>query len=181
MGFCALNILYAFAWSLAGRFFIFYAMDVIFLTTVEWGLISAIQLGISLALRFPGGRLVDRYSRRRAILILLGADIPVFLGFIYSRTFLQVLAVLVLSTIVVTLTEPAWYVLRADLTPREKRGKVSSLFRIMGAFSGFFGSLIGGYLYTMRPALPFWVFVFFAVAGTSITFVIVHDPKKPEV
>lgn len=181
MGLCALNIMYTFAWSLAGRFFIFYAMDVIFLTTVEWGLISAIQLGISLALRFPGGRLVDRYSRRRAILILLGADIPVFLGFIYSRTFLQVLAVLVLSTIVVTLTEPAWYVLRADLTPREKRGKVSSLFRIMGAFSGFFGSLIGGYLYTMRPALPFWVFVFFAVAGTSITFVIVHDPKKPEV
>lgn len=181
LGFCALNILYAFAWSLAGRFFIFYAMDVIFLTTVEWGLISAIQLGISLGLRFLGGRLVDRYSKRWVILISCGVDIPVFLGFIYSRTCLHVLAVFVLSTIVVTLTEPAWYALPADLTPREKRGKVSSLFRIMGAFSGFFGSLIGGYLYTMRPALPFWAYMFFAVAGTSITFIVIHEPKKPEV
>jgi len=181
MGFCALNALYSFAWYLVGTFFIFYAMDVVSLTAVEWGLISMMQLGIGLCLRFPGGRLADRYSKRLAILVSCGVEVPFFIGFIYSRSYIHVLAVLVSGTAIQTLTGPAWNALQVDLTPREMRGKVSSLFRVLGAFFGLFGSILGGYLYTLNPALPFWVYVFFAVAGTSITFMIIHEPEKPEV
>lgn len=180
LGFCALNVVYWFAWSLAGPFFVFYALEVVSLTKVEWGIISMIELAISLCLRFPGGRLADRYSKRRAVLISCAIEVPLFIGFIYSRRYLQVLAVFVLSTAFETLTGPAWDALQTDLMPRDRRGKVLSLFRIMGAFSGLFGSLLGGYLYTLNAALPFWVYVFLAIVGTSIAFMVIHEPKKPE-
>jgi len=181
LGFCALIALYSFAWYLVGAFFIFYAMDVVSLTLVEWGLIYMIQQGVSLSLRFPGGRLADRCSKRLAILVSCGVEVPFFIGFIYSRSYIHVLAVLVSWTAVQALTGPAWNALQVDLTPREMRGKVSSLFGIVGASFGLFGSILGGYLYTLNPAFPFWVYVFLAVAGTSIAFMIIHEPEKPEV
>lgn len=181
---CVLNVLYAFAWSLVGPFMALYAMrDVILLTGAQWGLISTIQIGISLFLRFLGGRLVDRYGKRRALLVSLLVDVPFFLAFIYSRSYLQVLAAFAFSTIVGTLTETAWRALQIDLTPQEKRGKVSSLFGILGGFSGFFGALLGGYLYYLGPALalPFWLYVYIAVFGVAIAFMFIREPEKPEI
>lgn len=180
---CVLSILGTFASIAASPFMSFYATDdVIHLNKAQWGLITTIQIAIGLLLRFPGGRLVDRYDKRRTILIAWLADIPFFLGFIYSRGYLQVLATFVFSTAVGALTETASRSLAIDLTPQERRGKVSSLFRILGAFSGFFGALLGGYLYGLNPALalPFWLYIGIAVFGVAIAFMFIREPEKPE-
>ena len=44
LGFCAMEVLFGFAWSMVGPFFTLYALDVVSLTPVEWGLLSTIEM-----------------------------------------------------------------------------------------------------------------------------------------
>ena len=180
LGFCAIESIYGFAWSLVGPFFVLYSFDVISLTPMEWGLISVIELGVGLCFRIPGGRLADRYEKRWLLLVLLLIEVPGFIGFIYSRSYSHVLFLFIVWTAIAALTEPAWDALETDLTPREQRGKVSSLIGIFVAFFGFFGSIAGGYLYSLVPALPFWAYLPFALLGIVVTYRFIHEPEKPE-
>jgi MFS family permease len=177
---CALTIIYAFISYLTAPWFIFYATDVVHLTIVEWGAICSIGVGISLVLRLLGGRLIDRFGKRISIIVNGGIGAPVMLGFIYCRSYIQVLSVVVLSTAVGALSWAARQALQTDLTPKDKRGKVFSLFRILGAFSGFFGYILGGYAYTLSPALPFWASFILGITGTVFAFLITKKVEKPE-
>lgn len=179
LGFCAMEVLFGFAWSMVGPFFTLYALDVISLTPVEWGLLSTIEMGVNLCLRVPGGRLADRYSKRWLLLVLLAAEAPGFIVFIYSRSYLHLALLWVAWSAIEALTDPSWDALRTDLTPKEKRGKVSSLLGIFGSFFGVFGSIAGGYLYGLDPVLPFWGYVPLAVLATVVAFQVIHEPENP--
>jgi len=179
LGFCAMEVLFGFAWAMVGPFFTLYALDVISLTPVEWGLLSTIETGVNLCLRLPGGRLADRYSKRWLLLVLLAVQAPGFIFFIYSRSYLHLVLLWVAWAAVEALTEPAWDALRTDLTPKEQRGKVSSLLGIFGSSFGVFGSIAGGYLYDLDPALPFWVHVPLAILAIVVAFQVIHEPEKP--
>ena len=179
LGFCAMEVLFGFAWSMVGPFFTLYALDVISLTPVEWGLLSTIEMGVNLCLRVPGGRLADRYSKRWLLLVLLAAEAPGFIVFIYSRSYLHLVLLWVAWSAIEALTDPSWDALRTDLTPKEKRGKVSSLLGIFGSFFGVFGSIAGGYLYGLDPVLPFWGYVPLAVLATVVAFQVIHEPENP--
>ena len=180
LGFCAMEALFGLAWSMVGPFFTLYALDVISLTPAQWGLLSTIEIGVGLCLRLPGGRLVDRYSKRWLLLALLAAEAPGFIVFIYSRSYLHLILLWVAWSAVEALTGPAWNALQIDLTPREQRGKVSSLIGILGSSFGLFGSIAGGYLYGLDPALPFWIYVPIAILATVVAYQAVHEPEKPE-
>jgi len=179
LGFCAVEVLFGFAWSMVGPFFTLYALDVISLAPVEWGLLSTIEMGVSLCLRLPGGRLADRYSKRWLLLVLLAAEAPGFIAFIYSRSYLHLVLLWVAWAAEEALTTPAWDALRTDLTPKEQRGKVSSLLGIIGSSFGVFGSIAGGYLYGLDPVLPFWVYVPLAILATVVAFLVIHEPEEP--
>ena len=179
LGFCAVEVLYGFAWSMVGPFFTLYALDVISLTPVEWGLLSTLEMGVSLCLRLVGGRLADRYSKRRLLLVLLAAEGPGFIAFIYSRSYLHLVLLWVVWAAEEALTGPAWDALRTDLTPKEQRGRVSSLLGILGSSFGIFGSIAGGYLYGLNPVLPFWLYVPLAILATLIAFQVIHEPEEP--
>ena len=180
LGFCVMEVLFGFSWSVVGPFFILYAFDVISLTPAEWGLISTIEIGVSLLLCLPGGRLADRYSKRRLLLILLVVDAPGCLLYIYSRSYLHVLILFVVWTAIEMLMEPSWDALQTDLTPKDQRGKVSSFLGILGASFGFLGSVAGGYFYGIDPALPFWILIPFPIIAASVAFFVIHEPEKPE-
>ena len=110
----------------------------------------------------------------------LEARAPGFVVFIYSRSYLQVLLLWVAWTVIAALTEPAWMALQTDLTPREERGKVSSLLGIFGASFGLFGSVVGGHLYGLDPALPFWAYVPVAILATVVAYRVIHEPERPQ-
>jgi len=99
--------------------------------------------------------------------------------FIYSRSYLHLVLLWVAWSAIEALTDSSWDALRTDLTPKEKRGKVSSLLGIFGSFFGVFGSIAGGYLYGLDPVLPFWGYVPLAVLATVVAFQAIHEPEKP--
>jgi len=179
LGFCAMEALFGFAWSMVGPFFTLYALDVISLTPVEWGLLSTIEMGVNLCLRVPGGRLADRFNKRWLLLVHLAAEAPGFVVFIYSRSYLHLVLLWVAWSAIEALTDPSFDALLIDLTPKEQRGKVSSLLRIFGASFGVFGSIAGGYLYGLDPVLPFWVYAPLAVLATVVAFQVIHEPEEP--
>jgi len=179
LGFCALSAINGFSWAMISPFITLYAFDVILLSPVEWGLIHTIEMGVILFLRIPGGWITDRYSKRQLILISSIGNLGFFIAFIFSRSFLHVLLAIVAKRAILTLTDPAWPTLQADLTPREQRGKVSSLLTVLGAPFGFAGAIVGGYLYGLLPVLLFWAFVPFNILAFFVTYLFVHEPKKP--
>jgi MFS family permease len=180
LGFCAIEVLHGFAWSMVGPFFILYAFDVISVSPVEWGLISTIAGIIPFCLHLIGGRLADRYSKRWLILVYHFSDVPAIVAFLYSRSYLHVLLLWTAWDVVGTLTTHAISALQTDLTPREQRGKVSSLLGLLRTSFGFLGSIIGGYLYGLVPTFPFWAYVPFIILVTVVAYQSIHEPEKPE-
>lgn len=154
----------------SGSFFSLYAVDVIFLTTIQWGLINTINIGISLVLMMPSGSLTDRYGRKKLIVIFTGVTSALVTVFLFCRTFPQVLAVIMVSSIVGTLVTPAWNAIQLDYSPPEMRGKVFSLLQLLTAIASFFSFLIGGYLYSLNFMLPFFLYAIFSIIATAVAF-----------
>lgn len=179
LGFIVMEVLYRIAF-LAFPFFSLYAFDVISLSPSEWGFIATVEIAVSLFLRVIGGRLADRFSKRRLILILLIIDIPVITSFIYARSFSTVLIIFATWRIIGSLTSGAWDSLKTDLTPKEYRGKVASLTNILDATFGFFGSIAIGYFYDISHSIPLWYYILFTLLAAIIGYKYVFDPEKPE-
>lgn len=79
-----------------------------------------------------------------------------------------------------TLTDPAWPALLADLTPQAMRGRVYSLLEVLAALSGSAGSMAGGYLFNLNPALPFWAFIHLCAAELLVPYLIIREPERLE-
>jgi len=180
LGYCALDVLYGFALTMVAPFFILYAFDVISLTPEEWGFTSTIVLGVSICLRLLGGRLADRYGKRRLILVAIVIEAPALIAFIYSKSYFHVLLLFVMWRGIGALTEPAWNALQADLTPREQRGKITSFRSVVWTSFGFLGSITGGYIYSLNPSLIFWIYIPFTILATIIAYRFIHEPEEPE-
>ena len=138
------------------------------------------MIGISLLVRLPGGRLVDRYGKKLFLLIFFVIDAPGSLAFIYSTNYLHVLVLFVIWAAIENLTESSWEALQTDLTPKYHRGKVMSLIGTVVASSGFLGSISGGYFYELDPTLPFWIYIPFNIIAAVIAFFLIHEPEEPE-
>jgi len=179
-GFCLLQVINGFSWSMIMPFIILYALQVISLSPSQWGFISTIESVVILTLRIPGGILADRCSRKSLLLIASLWDIGYFMVFINSRSFLQIFIAIIIRRIVLTLADPAWPALQADLIPRRQRGRVFSILNALSAFSGFFGSIVGGYLFDMNPAFPFWFFIPLNFIGFLVLLSFIQEPQKPE-
>lgn len=177
IGFLIVYAIYHFVTHLVEPFWALYAIDVISLTTSQWGLITTILLGIYVCLCIPGGGLIDRYGKKPVLLAFFGANVPIISCFIYSRGYFQTLAVLGLGQTIAAISSPSWGALQADLAPKERRGQILAFFRITGALSGFSSSLIAGYLYGLNPATPFWFYVLFAAIGAFVTYLTIHEVR----
>ncbi|MCJ7634572.1 MFS transporter [Candidatus Bathyarchaeota archaeon] len=191
LGFCITNLVFCFGAAFTGTyfilgdmtkgligqtgsFFVLYAVDVIFLTTIQWGLINTINIGVSVVLMMPSGSLTDRYGRNKLIVIFLGVTSVLVTVFLFCRTFPQVLAVITVSCIVGTLVTPAWNAIQLDYSPPEMRGKVFSILQLLTAIASFFSFLIGGYLYSLNFMLPFLLYTFFSLLATAVAFLMLR-------
>jgi len=180
LGFCFLSVINGFSWAMISPFVVLYAFDVISLSPVEWGIISTIERVVILSFRIPGGIISDRYSKRRLLLFASIGNLGYFIVFIFSRSFLPILLATIVKRVILTLADPAWPALQADLISKRQRGKVLSLLNVLGAPSGFVGSIIGGYLYEVNPVFLFLIFLICNISNSLIIYHFIHEPEKPE-
>jgi MFS family permease len=131
-------------------------------SATQAGSLATLALATRLSLRLPAGHLVDRWSRRSA---MLAADLVRFaaLGSIPlvaalgRLTFLQLLAVAVVEGVATAVFGPAAGVLWRDIVTEEQLADSLGLDQAVLALANLTGPVLGGLLFTVHPMLPFAV------------------------
>jgi MFS family permease len=159
----------------------FYAIDIIGVSSVEWGLIGTAGLATSILFGFPLGKIVDRIGRLKSVRLSHLLWIPLLLWLVYARDFETLLVIFVVRSLVGTLYEPAFMALRGDLIPREIRGRVIALFGMILSLVSIPSSAIAGVFYQWNPAYPFFVNICLQIFTLVVLIYFVQEPQKREV
>jgi len=192
-GIVLLAVLDTFFASITAPFWIVYAGDVVGISTVEWGLIEIIVAGVNVVALFFSGNFVDRFGRKKIMLLNLLLAPVMNLSFIYCQNFPQMLLFRISLTIQNAFMMPAAAALMADIVPRKDRGRAIAaigwqpIVITLGAVSaGFFrfppffvGSVLSGYVYELDPRYP-W---FLLAGGFFLELIVCHffikETEKP--
>lgn len=181
----------AFFIAMSAPFYVVYAIQVIQLNTVQWGLIMFYSglLGIIFAL--PLGGLVDKIGPRKMILAGM-ALVPVcILGFMYTSGFYSVAIIICGLALCNNIMIPAFSTIIANTVPRNIRGRMYSLMGergVMISFGNFWGggflifppaalgALVGGYIYKYNHNIPWIITAAAMFIAFILVYLFVHEP-----
>jgi MFS family permease len=173
--------LIAFANGLVGQFFILYAIRIIGLNVLDWGIIISLQFLIATLLRIPGGWASDRFGKKKTMTLSILTCTPFTILFVLSSSFIQAGVAALLFATAGIYYAPAHEALQADLTPREVRGQVTAFWDIDNAISAALGALTGGILFqTVGPTTPFYLFTAVELAAAGLIIGAVKEPAIRE-
>jgi MFS family permease len=171
-----------FANAAVGNYYIIYATEVTGLATFEWSLILSFQTLSAIVLKIPGAWLADKFGKKKVLVISALTCAPCTIVFTLSRSFVEVLTVLLLLVVAGIYYDPVHQALQADLTPRSVRGRIIMVWSIGNAVASALGGLVGGlFYYMMSPAAPFYIFTVAELVAVVILVVAVKEPLKKEV
>jgi len=125
----------AFSLRLFSSFTVIYAVEVVGLSTTQWGLLGTIANIVAITFSIPGGRIADRLGKRVGILL---SRIPMAfapLGYTLSSSFLHLGVVRTISglgsgfggALYGAQGGPLWQALIVDYTPQEERGRIMGI------------------------------------------------------
>ena len=180
--------------SLVSSFWIIRAEEIIGLTVTQWGTVMMVSGLVSVLLGIPAGSIVDKFNKKNitGFCLILGAFQCYF--FLMCTKFTHVVLLAAVTTLTNSFMNPAIQSLFADMTPREKRGRVLSsiggggiwLMRgawgigVLGMTMQTIGTFISGYLYKFSNSLP-WIILAISLAIIGILFIIfVNEPILAE-
>jgi MFS family permease len=171
-----------FANAAVGNYYIIYATEVIGLAAFEWSLVLSLQTLSAIVLKIPGAWVADKFGKKKVLAISALTCAPFTVVFTFSRSFVEVLIVLLLLVAAGIYYEPVHQALQADLTPRSVRGRIIMLWSISSAVASAVGGLVGGLLYyALSPATPFYIFTVAELVAVVILVVAVEEPLRKEV
>lgn len=157
-----------------------YVTDVIRISNFDWGLVNTVSTAVTIVLGFPLGKLVDKISRKKAVILSYAIFMPFTFLFIVSRSFAQLLFVFSMFAVGGCLIMPAYQALQADMIPREKRGRIMGTIGTLNVMTTIPASALAGFLYSLNPAHPFAFTIVMGVVVSLIMFLAVEEPKIRE-
>ncbi|MGQ4913725.1 MAG: MFS transporter [Candidatus Asgardarchaeia archaeon] len=170
---------YFFASNITSYFWILYALDVIGLSIVEWGYVSWAGVAIGIILMMPIGIIVEKIGRLRSFII--GAFGSALFGYFYliAKDFQSALISYTMISLSMLLLINAFVALRADMMPREYRGRMMAAATIALSIVNAPSGIIGGYLYEyISPELPFLIFIGLSLFTAVFALLTVREPKE---
>jgi len=183
--------------SMAGPFWVVYATDVIGIAPSEWGYTMTVA-GVSTAITaLLSGHLIDRFGRRRTVLLSLMFMPILMLSYVFCKTFIHVLTFWTLISILLSFLTPAFQALFIDLTPNRLRGRVNAALGINPFFVqprggtmvgiGYVAyipimltTMVSGYIYEINPKFPWFLLSFTLFLSFLLILLYVHEPESPE-
>jgi MFS family permease len=145
-----------FTGALTSTYWIFYALDVIQIQPLQWGILGSIQfISVSLVI-FLGGKLSDKYGRRLVLLISFAFAFFTPILFIFSKNFLHLALVNILIG-ATALGFSSIFPFIIDNTEIKFRAKTMGIVHSLMSLSAIPAPIIGGLLYSFMPQLPFLV------------------------
>lgn len=174
--FMLMEALYSFTGPVFSVYLSILVIQELNLTFPQWGIINSLFLPVSLLLSLPVGKLVDKVSRR--ISVLLGALMfaPVGYLLVHSNGFAGVALVITLMNVSQIVTFSSVHALRADIIPKETRGRIMGLLGVMKHLVAIPGALVFGWVYdNISTDLPFYVTSGIYVTISILIFVSFRD------
>jgi MFS family permease len=136
--------------SLVSPFVIFYSVDVVGISMLEWGFVRSFFTFFILLVTLAGGLFSDRYGRRSAILLSF-ASLLFPLTMLMSKNLLHIiLAHIFASALFLGAPSVAPYILE-----KAKTAKSMGIANFCFTLAMFGGSSLGGWLYSISPSYPF--------------------------
>jgi len=187
------------ATAIAAPFWVLYAADHIGLAASAWGMVLLVEAILRSVLSVPAGMLVDRWGRTVSLMVALLISLISIPLFVYASSLAAVLIIRIVLAVAFAIGIPACSALMADMVPRDIRGRVMGALGQGGILIGMTGgvggpgiglvtiiplmiaSLAGGYLYTWRPASPWFMSAIATAIAVLLIAFFIRDPKKAEV
>ncbi|TRO46564.1 MFS transporter [Candidatus Bathyarchaeota archaeon] len=176
----------AFSLRLFSSFTVIYAVEVVGLSTTQWGLLGTLANVVAIVFSIPGGRIADMLGKRVGILL---SRIPMALaplGYTLSSSFLHLAVVRTISglgsgfgaDLYGAQGGPLWQALIVDYTPQEERGRIMGVIGTIKSVLSVPATWIGGALYdNISPPTPFRLSFAMDVVAIAI-FVLVLKPPE---
>ena len=177
----AATLLSAFTGPLVFPLMAFYAVDVIGITSIQWGYLGTIGIAVNLLASYPLGKLVDRIPRKTAIIISYISWLPILGLFIVSRSYNSLVIFFILDALNRALSMPAFLGMIADLVPRESRGRIGSVERTLGSIVSTLAFAVSGFLYQSNPVYPFTIALVLESITLLLVIFILKEPESREV
>ncbi len=184
-------IISRFAMNMTWTFLSYYAVDVLNLTTTQYGMLQSVATLISTPLLLVSGMIADRFGRMPCILLARGLGPFDSLSLLLIKDYNQLLAAY--SVIGVAgglgggrirgggyMGGPAWQALITDIVPQADRGKVLGLMGTITGIASLPGPALGGYLYESNPNTLLALGAGLEALVIPIILLFVKEPKSEE-
>lgn len=174
------SMLAVFGWGIKRRFRVVFAKEVIGLSAFYWGLLFTMARLIRIVSLPFLGRYVDQIGRKCILLVTL-ALIPLMdVFFVFSTGFYTAFLAFTGFYISRHVRGTSVKALRADLSPKEKRGRIYSIFRVLIRPSRMLAPLLGGFLYGISPSFPFFAEALVSLGLLLVVLFFITEPKERE-
>ncbi|MCW4048706.1 MAG: MFS transporter [Candidatus Bathyarchaeota archaeon] len=184
----AVGAISMFAMRVMMSFMVIYGVEVVGLSTTQWGLIGTIVSVFATVITTPMGALADRIGKKRIIIASRTVTSLSILGFTFTNNFNEMFIVRSIGSIGNgmggamwgPMGGPVWQALIADLSPPEERGRIMGLMGTIGSLVSTPASWLGGFLTdNVSPNVPFQVSFILDTIGTVIFILLLKTEKLP--
>jgi MFS family permease len=179
-------VVFNFAFMGCFRFFPFFSVDFLGISSDNWGVAYMIGVALSLLVAIPSGILIDKIGRRKMLLFATG--VMAFSAFVYVSTpsqtedaLLRVFVSFPLIMLASAIFSRAYLTLEADLVPRIKRGRIFAVLQLLAGLTGAIGQALAGFTYQqIDPRLPFFALV--SLSGVCFVIILfwIKEPTRKE-
>ncbi len=170
-------ILSAFGVGLTASFSILYIVESLEVSPLVFGLLVGATSVAVILLLFPAAALAERAGLKRAV-VLASLSVPLNqFFFTLARNVDELVAWSVVSGTGTALLGPPLTSLQADIVPRIVRGRIMAIFSAFPLLASIPAGILGGYLYSIAPVLPFVA----AVPPFALSFLVllrIHEPGE---
>jgi MFS family permease len=142
--------------GLVDVFLVLYALDVIGIGAPAYGVLIGIQAATAIVSYVPGARLADRIGRKPFVIATFIAFAVFPVAVVVAHDFATLMTAFVIGGLR-EVGEPARKAMIVDLVRPALRARSIGLYYLIRSVAIAPAAMIGGLLWAVTPALPFWM------------------------
>ena len=141
--------------GLVDVFLVLYTINVIGISAPRFGTLIAVQMTTAILSYFPAGKLADRVGRKPFVIATFLAFSLIPIAVVLAESFASLVVAFVVGGLR-ELGEPSRKALIVDLAEPTLRARSIGLYYLIRSLAIAPAAFVGGLLWQLTPALPFW-------------------------
>ncbi len=155
-------------------FLVLYSINVIGISAPAYGVLVAVQMTTAIVSYIPVARFADRIGRKPFVIATFVAFALFPVAVVLARDFAMLIAAFVVGGLR-EIGEPARKALIVDLVAPSLRARSIGLYYLIRSLTIAPAAFIGGLLWEVRPALPFWIAGLIGLVGVVVFALTVEE------